>query len=99
ERLASSYNGKAFNIIGISTDDYRTRAETFIKKTGISFENYLDSKLFLENMLGANRIPLTILVDENGRVLKKVRGAYEWDNPEIIEAIGEIFKIELNTDQ
>ena len=99
ERLASQFNGKAFNIIGISTDDYRKRAETFIKKTGISFENYLDSKLFLENMLGANRIPLTLLVDGKGRVLRKVRGAYEWDNPEIIEAIGEIFKIELNPDK
>ncbi len=96
ERLAGRYNGKAFNIIGISTDDYRDRAETFIKKTGISFDNYLDSKLFLENMLGANRIPLTLLVDKHGRILTKVRGAYEWDNPEIIEAIGKIFKIELN---
>ena len=97
ERLATRYNGKEFNIIGISTDDYRDRATAFIKHTNISFKNYLDSQLFLENMLGANRIPLTLLVDANGRVLRKVRGAYEWDNTEIIEAIGKTFKIELDT--
>ena len=46
-------------------------------------------------MLGASTIPLTIFVDADGRVLKKVRGAYEWDNPLIIDAIEEVFKIKL----
>ena len=95
ERLAQRYNGKEFNIIGISTDDYRNKAEAFIKQTEISFENFLDHKLLLENMLGANTIPLTILVDADGRVLKKVRGSREWDSPEIIDAIGEVFHIKL----
>lgn len=95
ERLAQRYNGKEFNVIGVSTDDYRGRAKAFIRQTKITFENYLDSKLFLENMLGANTIPLTILVDANGRVLQKARGAYEWDSPEVIDAIGEVFDIKL----
>ncbi len=95
KRLAHRYNGKQFNVIGISTDDYRNKAEAFIKQTGISFENFLDSKLLLENMLGANTIPLTILVDAQGRVLEKVRGAYEWDSPKTIDAIGKVFRIEL----
>jgi len=95
ERLAQRYNGKAFNVIGISTDDYKTPAESFIKQTGISFENFLDSKLFLENMLGANTIPLTVLVDAEGRVLAKVRGAYEWDERATVDALGEVFLLEL----
>lgn len=95
EQLAQRYNGKEFNIIGISTDDYRDKAEAFIKQTEISFENFLDHKLLLENMLGANTIPLTVLVDADGRVLEKVRGSREWDNPEIIGAIGEVFQIKL----
>jgi len=95
ERLAQKYNGRAFNVIGISTDDYRTAAAAFIKQSKVSFENYLDSKLLLENMLGANTIPLTILVDSDGRVLEKVRGAREWDSSEIVDAIGETFQLEL----
>jgi len=95
ERLVQRYNGKEFNVIGVSTDDYRKAAVAFIKQTAITFENFLDSKLLLENMLGANTIPLTILVDADGRVLGKVRGAYEWDNPKTIDAIGEMFHLEL----
>lgn len=95
ERLANRYNGKAFNIIGISTDDYRDRALGLITQTGITFENFIDNKLMLEKMLGANTIPLTILVDRQGRVLKKVRGAREWDSPEMIDAIGQVLQITL----
>ena len=95
ERLAQRYNGKEFNVIGISTDDYRNKAEAFIRQTGITFENFLDSKLLLENMLGANTIPLTILLDDHGRVLEKVRGPREWDSPKIIAAIEEVFRIKL----
>lgn len=95
ERLAGRYNGKEFNIIGISTDDYQDKAAAFIEQTGITFENFLDSKLMLENMLGANTIPLTILVDDQGRVLEKVRGAREWDSPIIVAAIAEVFHIKL----
>jgi thiol-disulfide isomerase/thioredoxin len=96
QRLANQYNGKAFTVIGISTDDYRDKAMAFVEQTGITFENFHDNKLLLENMLGANMIPLTVLVDDQGRVLAKVRGGREWDNPEIIAAIGEVFRINLN---
>jgi len=93
ERLAHLYSGKEFNVIGVSTDDDSRAAAAFIKQSGVTFGNFLDRKLLLENMLGANTIPLTILVDADGRVLKKVRGAYEWDSPQTIDAIGEVFHI------
>lgn len=95
ERLARRYNGKQFNVIGISTDDDHNAAAAFIKKSKITFENFIDSNVYLENMLGANSIPLTILVDAQGKVLDKARGAYEWDSPEIVDAIGASFNIKL----
>lgn len=96
KNLAQRYNGKQFNLIGVSTDDYRNRAESFIKQTDITFENFLDHKLQLEKMLGATTLPLTVFVDEHGYVLAKVRGAREWDKPEIIDAISEVLRVELN---
>jgi len=95
ERLARRHGGKQFNVIGISTDDDGNAAAAFIKQSKITFENFLDSQVFLENMLGANTIPLTILVDAHGRVLEKTRGAYNWDSPEIEDEIGKMFHIKL----
>jgi thiol-disulfide isomerase/thioredoxin len=94
-RLSRRYGGKQFNVIGISTDDDGNAAAAFIKQLKIPFENFLDSHVFLENMLGANRIPLTILVDTHGRILEKIHGANEWDSPEVVDAIGEAFHIKL----
>lgn len=95
QRLARRYNGKPFNVIGISTDDDHAAAAAFIKQSKVTFDNFIDSNVYLENMLGANTIPLTILVDAQGKVLEKVRGSYEWDSPEIINSIGETFHIKL----
>ncbi len=95
DRLARRYNGKQFNVIGISTDDDRNAAAAFIWQSKVSFENFIDSNVFLENMLGANTIPLTILVDAQGKVLEKARGAYEWDSPEVVDAIGKAFHLKL----
>lgn len=95
QRLAQRYNGKQFNVIGISTDDYRDRAEAFLKQSNTTFSNYIDHQLFLENMLGADRLPLTLLVDADGRVLGKFYGAKQWDGPEALKAISTAFRIKL----
>ena len=95
EKLSHRYAGKQFNMIGISTDDDADAAYAFLMQAGITFDNYLDHKLILENMLGADTIPLTLLIDVQGRVLKKVRGKREWDSPESIKMIAEIFGVKL----
>jgi thiol-disulfide isomerase/thioredoxin len=95
ERLAKRYNGNMFNIIGISIDDYREKASSFLDQADVSFDNYIDHELQMENMLGADMVPLTVLINADGRVLMKVRGSREWDDPEIIKAIAEVLNIKL----
>jgi thiol-disulfide isomerase/thioredoxin len=95
ERLSRRYGGKQFNIIGVSTDDHANAAAAFLKQAKVTFDNYHDRNLLLEAMLGANTIPLTVLVDAKGRVLKKVRGSKEWDSPESLELIGKAFRKKL----
>ncbi len=91
ERLARRDGGRKFTVIGISTDDYPERAKAYLQQAGTSFSHYIDSRLLLENMLGADRIPLTLLVDAKGRVIGKYYGAKEWDSPEARAVIGKAF--------
>ncbi len=95
QRLARRYGGKQFNVIGISTDDDDRAARAYVKRAGVTFENFLDRNVFLENMLGADTIPLTVLVDARGRIVEKAQGAYEWDSPEVLDAIEETFRVRL----
>ena len=95
ERVSRRFGGKQLNVIGISTDDYRERAAAFLQSSNTTFSNFIDSNLFMENMLGANMLPLTLLVDGQGRVLGKVYGAKEWDSAESLAVIGKTFRIKL----
>jgi len=94
ERLARR-GGNKFTVIGISTDDYRDKAMAFLQQYKTSFSHFIDTRLFLENMLGADRLPLTLLVDARGRVLAKHYGAKEWDSPEALQAVEKAFRIRL----
>ena len=93
ERLSLGDGGEHFNVIGISTDDYVDKAKTFLQQSNITFSNFIDSKLVLENMLGANMLPLTLLVDAQGKVLSKTFGSKEWDGPEAKAMIAKAFRI------
>ena len=75
-----SWAGKRFAIIGISTDDYEAKAKHYLQTANATLNHYLDRDLELEQMLGANRLPLTLLVDARGRVLGKYYGARDWDS-------------------
>ena len=95
ERLSRSKGAQQFNVIGISTDDYPEAARGFLKKSPTTFRHFIDSKLLLENMLGADHLPLTLLVDAQGRVLEKIYGSEAWDSPDAFKVISKKFHIKL----
>ncbi len=87
EKLSRRFGRNQLSVIGISTDDDASAAGRFLSIARITFDNYLDRNLLLENMLGASTIPLTILVDAQGRVVEKINGARDWDSPESLSMI------------
>lgn len=95
DRLARRYGGNQFTVIGISTDDYPEVATAFLKQSKTQFRQFIDSQLQLENMLGANRLPLTLLVNAQGQVLLKVYGYQAWDETQALELIKKTFHVKL----
>ncbi len=92
ERLAWLDPDGRFAMIGISTDDYPEKARAWLKQSNATINHYIDDKLMLEHMLGATNLPLTVLVDANGRVIEKVYGAKEWDSPQALQLIRKAFR-------
>jgi thiol-disulfide isomerase/thioredoxin len=89
ERLAWTDAARHLTIIGISTDDDRRAAESWLKASNASLSHFIDRKLEMENILGADRLPLTVLVDARGKVVSKVYGAKAWDGPEALALIAQ----------
>jgi thiol-disulfide isomerase/thioredoxin len=82
ERLAWRDDRPAFAMVGISTDDLRSQALAQLARARASLSHFIDHDQVLENLLGADHIPLTVLVDARGRVLARIGGAREWDSAE-----------------
>jgi thiol-disulfide isomerase/thioredoxin len=91
DRLAWLDESGYFTVIGISTDDYHDRAKAALKESNATITHFIDYKLRIENMLGASRVPLTVLVDADGRVIEKVFGARKWDSPSTLKLIHNAF--------
>jgi thiol-disulfide isomerase/thioredoxin len=92
ERLAWSDAARRFMIIGISTDDDARAAQAWLKASNATLSHFIDRQLEMEKMLGANRLPLTVLVDANGVVVSRIYGAREWDAPESLKIIDKAFQ-------
>lgn len=90
---------EAFTVIGISTDDYEHRAQAFLKASNATISHFLDQQLQLETLLGASRLPLTVLVSAEGTVLRRVYGAREWDSPQAIALLTAAFAATAAADQ
>lgn len=87
ERLAWLDLPVRFRIIGISTDDDEAAAKALLSRSNATLSHFIDQRLVLENMLGASRLPLTLLVDAQGRILQKIVGARQWDSPESVRLV------------
>jgi thiol-disulfide isomerase/thioredoxin len=92
ERLAWMDGGRHFAVIGISTDDDAGQAQNWLKRSNATINHYLDHHLVLEHLLGASRLPLTVLVAADGRILDRAHGAREWDSAESRRFLARAFK-------
>jgi thiol-disulfide isomerase/thioredoxin len=92
ERLAWRGTGPGFAIIGISTDDDAQAALAWLRASHATMSQFLDQGLQMEQMLGATRLPLTVLVGADGRVLRRVYGAREWDSADSMRLIETTFR-------
>ena len=94
EQLAWSKWAARFSIIGISTDDDADQAKTLLKRTNSTISHFIDSDRVMENMLGASHLPVTVLVDKNGRIVRRMYGAMDWNSPEALRIIAAAFEME-----
>jgi thiol-disulfide isomerase/thioredoxin len=93
ERLSWSEAGSRYTVIGISTDDHRSAALQWLRQSNATISHYIDSAPSwpLEHMLGASGIPITVLVDAQGRVVARFMGARDWNSAESIRLLERSF--------
>ncbi|HEY6838268.1 MAG TPA: TlpA disulfide reductase family protein [Geobacteraceae bacterium] len=90
-KLNQAMAGKPFQMLAISIDEGGKEAiEGYFKQSGTNLPALLDTNQKISKLYGTTGVPETFVVDKKGVILKKVVGAMEWSDPQVIQALNEI---------
>ncbi len=83
-RLREAYSAKGFEVLLINVDENpQAVIPKVLNKMGIKFPVYWDEGQKLAELFGVEAIPLTVLLDENRKVLLIESGERDWYGQEI----------------
>jgi len=87
DRLQAELGGPAFQVLAVSVDQQGAEiAQRFFKEIGVrSLEFYIDRSARAAFQLEAPGLPVSVLIDRQGREVGRKLGAAKWDSPEVVE--------------
>lgn len=89
DRLAAELEGPDFDVVAISVDlGGADKAREFFAEIGVaSLDFYIDPTARVGAAFKAFGLPLTVILDSEGRELGRLVGPAEWDTPEALELV------------
>ena len=89
DRLQARLGGDRFQVVALSVDKQgATIARKFYDEFAIkALPLYIDPTAKAAFVLNAPGLPMTLLVDRNGREVGRHLGAVKWDAPEVVERL------------
>jgi len=82
--------GKPFRMLAISIDQGGKGAvEAFFRESGTTLPALLDADGTTGRLYGTTGVPETFVIDRKGVIIKKVVGALNWSDPEVVRFLNE----------
>ncbi len=72
-----------FPIMGLAVEKDPYLLDEFLRQYRIHFPVRRIAREEAETRLGLREYPLTLLIDSDGRILARLTGAFDWDNPSV----------------
>ncbi len=94
DKLQSEMGGKDFAVVAVSTDRQGIKKSApFYRRAGIkNLALYNDTRGSLQEAFQARSLPLTVLIDREGRMVGRIEGAAQWDSTEAKALIAHYLK-------
>lgn len=84
ENLYKNKNNRNFEILAVSVDrDSTNKVSDFIIKNNYSFPVFHDTKGSVADKFLITSIPQTYIINEEGIILEKITGAFDWEKLDI----------------
>ncbi len=86
-KLKHHFSNKDFLLLTITADLQPEAITAFLKILKVDFPVLLDRTNEVSHAYMARALPLTVLIDQEGKLIGKAMGPREWDSPEAIAMI------------
>ncbi len=80
ERLYRTYEKRGLAVVAVNFGESKAELQDFATALSLSFPIMLDSQGDAARTLGVRGLPVTFLLDRDGRILWKAMGPREWDS-------------------
>ena len=88
ERLYQSLRTEGFEIVAISVDQVSTeKVKTFAEELKLTFPVLHDRDSIISNLYSNPGVPVSYLIDRQGRITHRVLGEYDWFSPEARDTV------------
>jgi peroxiredoxin len=74
-------------LIAINVGEKKNRVTDYLEKEPVDFPILLDLDTEVSTRWDAMRLPITYVVDQEGRIVYRALGSREWDQPELLVPI------------
>jgi thiol-disulfide isomerase/thioredoxin len=94
DQLQADMGGKDFTVIAVSTDrQCIKKSAPFYRRAGIkNLDLYNDTRGGLMDAFHAKALPITVVLDREGRVIGRIEGAAQWDSEQAKALIAHYLK-------
>jgi peroxiredoxin len=95
ERLHEQHDAEGLSVVAVSVDASTpglgaADVRRFVDDLGVTFTILLDPGGEIENRFRVSGLPMTFLIDREGRIRQRIVGAREWNEPDITAQIREL---------
>ena len=88
ERLYQSLRAEGFEIVAISVDQASTeKVKAFAEELKLTFPVLHDRDSIISNLYSNPGVPVSYLIDRQGRIVYRVLGEYDWFSPEARDTV------------
>ncbi len=96
DRLQSKFGGPAFQVLALSVDQKGTDVvQKFYADVGVrTLDLYIDASARVPFQLGAKGLPMTLLIDPQGRELGRRFGPANWDSVRSVDELRQLLRSE-----
>ncbi|UCC81471.1 MAG: TlpA family protein disulfide reductase [Gemmatimonadota bacterium] len=83
QNIYSRFNEQGFTVLAVSIDTgpgYREKVDEFVREFELDFPILLDPESRIGRVLQTVGVPETFVLDREGRIIKRLIGATDWDS-------------------